>query len=151
MDLSALETAAIEKLLEGTHPALQQLKQQAKVLRATRREHTGVGFFTEFEPGPDAVAVAALPGRLTIGDVDAAINGVADAVGFLLFVESGYITMLEGFAYGNEWPTEVTTFSLRHRDPSRHEVVACLNQQHAHQPCETCETTIPRATARVRK
>ena len=29
--------------------------------------------------------------------------------GFIVYVEHGYITALEGFAYGEDWPTNITS------------------------------------------
>lgn len=40
-------------------------------------------------------------------------------VGFLLYVDDGLITMLEGYTYGEPWPQPVGEFSLSYHHPER--------------------------------
>jgi hypothetical protein len=37
----------------------------------------------------------------------------ADGAGFLLWLDDGQISQLEGFAYADAWPGEVTGFTVR--------------------------------------
>lgn len=118
MDLTPLETAVLDMLLAGDDPQLAILREQRRLLRVTDRQHSGVGFFTNVAVPADAPKLPGGPG-LRFGDVIADIAGLAHGAGFLLFVDGGVITMLEGHLWGDErWPDEVTDFAVRYdREP----------------------------------
>jgi hypothetical protein len=117
--LNELEMAVLDKLLAGDEPALSCLREQRQRMHVTKREHTGVGFFTEFGHPSD---VSRLPTSKNIrfGDVLAEIDGLEHGAGFLLFIDNGLITMLEGYSNANEtWPDKVGIFELRYWAPRR--------------------------------
>jgi hypothetical protein len=118
-ELNAIESAVLGKLLEGELPVLASLRGQLPLLRVTRRELTGVGFFTEFAL-PGGLALAASPRRVAFGDVLADMDGLEHGAGFVLFVEDGVIAMLEGYTTANEtWPKSIERFALRYWPPER--------------------------------
>lgn len=85
----------------------------------TKRESSGVGFFTEFGH-PDDVSRLPTSKSIRFGDVLAEVDGLEHAAGFVLFIDNGLITMLEGYSNANEtWPEKVGTFELRYRAPER--------------------------------
>ena len=50
---------------------------------------------------------------LTFGDVVADIPGVKNGgLGFFLYVRDGYLHKLEGYTYGEDWPSNVSNFRL---------------------------------------
>lgn len=63
-----LESAVLDRLLAGRHPALEVLRVQRERLLVSKREFTGVGFFTEFSHPPDVVRLQA-PTHARFGDV----------------------------------------------------------------------------------
>ena len=84
-----------------------------------KREFTGVGFFTEFGHPPEAVRLQT-PSRVRFGDVLADIEGLEHGAGFVLYIDEGLITMLEGYTAANEpWPDPTGRFSLRYLHPGR--------------------------------
>jgi hypothetical protein len=109
-DLTDLETAVLRKLLSGHHQVLALLRQQLDVCRVREREFTGVGFYTYFDmssctgPRPEL--------DLKFGDVVAEIGGLQHGAGFVLYVESGLLAMLEGYTYGEPWPDRIESFKL---------------------------------------
>ena len=77
-----------------------------------KREFTGVGFFTEFTLPADAPVSRDLPDE-TIGGVGASFPGVEHGAGFLLFIRSGVVTMLEGYTYADDqWPESTDEFQV---------------------------------------
>ena len=113
-ELTEFERAVLDAILEGDHPTLDILRAQARRMVLESREFSGAGFFLDFvvpeelaAPIPDAV----------IGDVTAEIPGLRHGAGFLLFIRNGRISFLEGFSYGEDWPPEVTGYTLN-RDPA---------------------------------
>ncbi len=123
--LTDLETAILEKLLDGQHPVLRALRQQLPRLTVASRELTGVGFYTTFDV---LVRSDALPDKLMLGDVEASLEGTRHGAGFVLYVNSGALTMLEGYTYDEPWPLEVRAFSLRYQEAERSETLAMLSQ-----------------------
>ena len=119
MELTPLEAAVLDMLLAGDDPHLAILREQRRLLRVTGREHSGVGFFTDVAIPPDATRLPGEP-MLRFGDVIADIEGLAHGAGFLLFVDGGVITMLEGYVFGNEhWPPEGTQVTVRYDSEPR--------------------------------
>jgi hypothetical protein len=106
-----LERAVLEKLLAGEHPLLEQLRKQLPFCRVSRRELTGVGFYTHFDVGNAPVDVDV---NVRFGDVHADLEGMVDGAGFVLYVEHGRLSMLEGYGYDEPWPTTITTYTLRY-------------------------------------
>jgi hypothetical protein len=112
--LNKLEMAVLDKLLAGDHSALSCLRAQRERIHVTRREYTGVGFFTEFGH-PNDTSRLATSKRIVFGDVLAEIDGLEHGAGFLLFIENGRIAMLEGYSNANEtWPAGEGSFALRY-------------------------------------
>ncbi|HZN94287.1 MAG TPA: hypothetical protein VFB81_16350, partial [Myxococcales bacterium] len=117
--LNELEAAVLDKILAGDEPAFSPLREQRRRLRVSKRELTGVGFFTEFEIPPDAPRLA-VAGPIRFGDVLAEIEGLTHGAGFVLFIDDGLLTMLEGYSNGNEsWPGEISSFRLSYWQSQR--------------------------------
>ena len=115
--LTQLEQAVLDKCLAGNHPTLAALRMQAGRARVKERQETGVGFFVDFEV--DA-SMPSVDGDFHIGDVHGEVSGLAHGVGFVLFVRSGQLSVLEGFTFDEQWPTSVASFELRYdQEPRR--------------------------------
>jgi len=85
--LNTLEQSVIDKLLSGDHPVLAALRVQAERARLVGREHTGVGFFCDFDVPSDAPI---LKGDFHLGDVKGDLQGLANGAGFVLFIRDGH-------------------------------------------------------------
>ena len=101
-------------LLAGDGPTLEQLRRQLEVATVSSREHSGVGFFTNFEV-PAELRLSF--NTLHLEGVEATIAGLQYGAGFVVFISDGVIDCLEGFTYGEDWPAEVTEFTLRYETP----------------------------------
>jgi hypothetical protein len=115
--LTEFEQAVVDKLLAGAHPTLAVLRTQAERARLISREYTGVGFYLDFEVPPDAPTLSSVA-AFAFGDVEATIDGLQNGAGFVLFVEGGRLSMLEGYSYDEPWPAEARKFTLSyHQEP----------------------------------
>jgi hypothetical protein len=80
-------------------------------VRVSDREFTGAGFLTEFEQSEelklfdDGVS-------LRWGKVGARLNASRLETGYLVYVDDGYVTTVEGYTYGDEWPNRVEQIEL---------------------------------------
>ena len=104
--LTTLEEQVLEMLLRGQDEVLDVLRQQVKDAQVSSREITGVGFFTNFEVPAEAPRVKARP-KFELGDVNGMADNVKYGLGFLLFVNDGALSMLEGYTYDEPWPDEI--------------------------------------------
>lgn len=111
-ELTDLERAAMEMMLEGESSVLEELRRQWPHSTISRRELTGCGFFT-YLAVDRAVCAPTTPLRLVIAGPHGEISGLAHGVGFMLIVEEGYLSFLEGFSYDEPWwPTPHAQFRL---------------------------------------
>jgi hypothetical protein len=111
VDLEELERAVLTKLLAGDHPLLGQLRNQLSMCRVTSNELTGAGFYAHLDVG-DAPAAGDV--KLRFGDVIAEVSGMAHGAGFLLYVEHGRLSMLEGYGYDDPWPSTIKGYTLKY-------------------------------------
>lgn len=108
-ELSDLEREALDAALRGDGPVLDALRKQAEVSGVREREWTGAGFFTRLETQHASPKVR---GTVRIGGVFAEVQGLKHGAGFVLTVEDGLLTMLEGFSYEEDWPDRIESFEV---------------------------------------
>ena len=110
--LTPLERAVVHTMLDKQGEPFDTIRQQLAHASVTKREFTGVGFFTEFALPADVSVSRDLPDE-TIGGVGASFPSVQHGAGFLLFIRSGVVTMLEGFTYADDqWPERTDGFQV---------------------------------------
>ena len=126
MLLEPLESAVLQKLLDGDHPVLVALRGQLPGLSVKERKQTGTGFFTEFSTAAAASPAPLVSGKLRFGDVQATINGLKHGAGFLLYVDQGLLHFLEGYSYEEPWPEQVCEFVVKYSSPDRKTELAKL-------------------------
>jgi hypothetical protein len=125
-ELTDLERAVLEKLLAGDDERLAELREQLETTLVSKREMTGVGFFT-------TLSVLSSTHRLNnrsleLGGVIGEIPTLTYGAGFLLFVRDGFLDVLEGFVYGDEpWPKTISRFELRYTRPGPRDLDALLS------------------------
>ena len=115
-DLTNLEQAVLDRLLDGDNKVLTILREQTRQARVVKRKYTGAGFYCEFEVGGDTPVVQR---DYQLGDVQAVISGLKHGAGFVLFVRGGRISMLEGYTYDEPWPDQICDFTLKYSDAER--------------------------------
>ena len=109
--MTPLESAVLDKLLAHDGEPLDTLRQQLAHSSVSKREFSGVGFFTRFSVPAEAPVRRDLCDA-ELGDVEAEIAGLQHGAGFLLFVRGGVVSFLEGFSYDDLWPSVVTDFRV---------------------------------------
>lgn len=101
--LTSLERQAMDRLLEGGHPTLAGLRAQVPHLRVAGRKCDPSGFVVDLE-GTEPVAAAGDGRTFQILDVYGRVGGLRHDVGFILFVEDGRLSRLEGQPLEGDWP-----------------------------------------------
>lgn len=112
--LDKLVDDVMKIILRGDEPHIKALRGQYESAKIESIELSGAGFFANFKID-DSVVVDC--DNMQIGDVSGAVNGMDDAVGFVLFIRDGKIDFLEGYTVGvDEWPDEkeITIKENRH-------------------------------------
>jgi hypothetical protein len=106
MKLTELETSVLERMLAGNDipPTRGGLRADAVVV--VDREFTGVGFLTELQRSPE-LKLFEDGVSMRWGKVGARLNATKIETGYLVYVDDGYVTSIEGYTYGDEWPTNV--------------------------------------------
>ena len=72
----------------------------------------GKGFFTELEVSSDAPVAPTTKDSIRFGDVVAEVVGLEAGVGFLLYVDRGRMTALEGYTFEEAWPERIEVHSM---------------------------------------
>lgn len=109
----------MDALLSGDQPHLRTLRTQYERGDVTV-ESTDVGFFAEFET-PAAVDAVPVDDRFVVGDVEASMAELEHGMGFVLFVDDGRISMLEGYTYDEAMPATASDLELRYTSGDRDE------------------------------
>jgi hypothetical protein len=110
--LTALERAVLQRML--WEHALTPLRRTIPFddVVVTERRHTGVGFFTDLAAS-EAVTLFTRGTSLRWGNVSARLNADRVDVGFVVFVDDGVVTTIEGHLWGgDEWPERVDEFEV---------------------------------------
>jgi hypothetical protein len=111
MQITNLERQVIERFLQDTE--LQPLRRFAnsEKISVVARDFTGPGFLTHIEPS-DEVKLFADAVTLRWGNVGARLNSSKIETGYLVYVDNGYLTTLEGYTYGEDWPEQISSIEL---------------------------------------
>ena len=113
LTLTPLESSVIAALLAKSGEPYDSIRDQLAVASIVERRFTGSGFFTYFAIPHDSPVKRDLTDTV-LGDVHADLPGTQYGAGFGLFVREGVVTMLEGYAHGNEaWPADVEKFTIK--------------------------------------
>jgi hypothetical protein len=117
--LNPLERTVLDLLLSRTDEGYAALREQMAVAEVIERRMSGAGFFTTLSVPSDSPKAPSTVGN-PVGqesayeeDVYADVDGMAHGAGFLLWLDDGQMSQLEGFAYADAWPHEVTGFTVR--------------------------------------
>jgi hypothetical protein len=108
-----LETAVLDKLLAAPGEPSDTLRAQLAIASVSRREFTGVGFYTHFAI-PSGAGVRLSSEDAELGPLLADHPDMEHGAGFLLFVREGIISLLEGYSHGDTaWPDDASQFTFR--------------------------------------
>ena len=109
--LNRIESAALKRFLEVECPRVSLPEQVLGGLCLASREYTGTGFLTEIEKAPAAKVFE--PGTsLRWSKLGARLDDEKLECGFLVYVDDGYLTGIEGYTYGEAWPGDIKSFEI---------------------------------------
>jgi len=111
MKVTELEKAVLERMLNEGELSLLKSTVNFDVVRVRDREFTGAGFLTEFERSEELKLFDEAT-SLRWGKVGARLNPSKIETGYLIYVDNGYVTTIEGYTYGDEWPHELVRIEL---------------------------------------
>jgi hypothetical protein len=125
MNLTKFEKAVMDKLLHGEHFLLEKLRIQLAQCYVSKREFTGVGFWTDFKVN-SKLAYGNV--NFHLGDVHANVVGVQHGIGFVLFIEHGLLSNLEGYTYDEPYPENITQYTLYYETGDERKVTALFDK-----------------------
>lgn len=110
-----LTEQVIEMLLDGDEEVLYLLKKQYRSAEIISQEVEEVGFYVNFRVENFDIKAESFNRTFQIGDVDGNVDGIAGAVGFILYVKDGFLTMLEGYTnIIDDWPNTDSLIKLEY-------------------------------------
>lgn len=117
MKINQLESEIILRFLADPELVFAKGAFNVRTVNVTDRSFTGIGFMTEFERD-EALRLFDEPKSLRWSKAAARLNSDQMETGYIVYVDNGYLTSLEGFTYGGaEWPKEVTEAEVYDFDP----------------------------------
>jgi hypothetical protein len=72
---------------------------------------TGTGFYTNYQSDITLPKVVGKQ-RFHFGDLKVDLKGVKSGVGFVLYIDDGYIKYLEGYTYDDPWPEKLDILNI---------------------------------------
>lgn len=111
-----LESLVIRSLLAD--PELKPIRSNVNFdsVVVSDRELTGGGFLTEFLRSLE-LRLFESDVSLRWGKVGARLNASKIETGYLVYVDDGYVTSVEGYTYGDAWPNQIDQIELYELKP----------------------------------
>lgn len=116
MKTSALEKAVIGRMLSDRELEPARSTVDFDKVSVSSREYTGLGFLTELESAEE-LKLFKDGVSLRWGNVGARLNASRQETGYLVYVDNGYVTAVEGYTYGDDWPDQVEQIELYELKP----------------------------------
>jgi len=111
MKITELEKIVIERMLVDRTLTPLKLAVDFDRVSIRDREFTGAGFLTEFERSEE-LKLFDDKTSLRWGKVGARLNASELETGYLIYVDDGFLTTIEGYTYGEEWPHQIEQIDL---------------------------------------
>lgn len=111
MTATEIEKAVIQRLLGDS--SLSPLRSSIRwdTIEVKSRSMTGAGFLTEFKSSPE-LRLFKEGTNLRWGKAGARLNDAGVETGYVIYVDDGQVTGIEGYTYGDEWPTHIDRVEL---------------------------------------
>ena len=103
MKLNKIEKAILERFLN--YEKLGRI--DLDTIQAAKRSYTGVGFVTLLKK-IDFLKIADETKSFKWGRLGARLNNKKIDIGFIIYIEKGYIEAIEGYTYDINWPSRIT-------------------------------------------
>lgn len=111
MTVSNIEKAVIERFLAD--PAMRPNRRSINFesVNVRSREFTGAGFITDFQRS-DELSLFDESISLRWGKIGARLNASRTDTGYLVYIDKGYLSAIEGYTYGEDWPAEIEQLEI---------------------------------------
>ena len=109
IDFLIFEKDIINAILRANDNTQILMKQYA-VACVKQRIYTGVGFYTDYEVMDDSLRVS--NESLRLGGIEVEIAEIPNGCDFILYVENGMISCLEGYTYADPWPEHIKKYKI---------------------------------------
>jgi len=93
-----IERAVLEATAQDYPAVADDLRRQIEGAQVTEFENTGAGFFSTIKVAPDAPP---LPNKSPLDGAYGSVEGIEDGMGFVVFLEKGRVSLVEGYCHGN--------------------------------------------------
>jgi hypothetical protein len=93
-----IERAVLEAAAHDYQASANSLREQIAAAQVTDFENTGVGFFSTVSVSP---AAPRLTDKSPLDAATGSVDDVEHGMGFLVFLEDGYVSLIEGYTYGD--------------------------------------------------
>ena len=108
-NFNIFEDEVMHRLIEEKAELSNILLKQYNNATVVNRKFTGVGFFTDFEISDKSLIIRE-PLNFEFGSVQAETPHLQHGIGFILFIRNGFIDFLEGYTYGEPFPTDFSSY-----------------------------------------
>jgi hypothetical protein len=93
-----IEQAVLEAAAHDCQASGEGLRGQIATARVTNFENTGAGFFSTVSVSPEAPR---LTDKSPLDAATGSVGSIEHGMGFLVFLENGYVSLIEGYTYGD--------------------------------------------------
>jgi hypothetical protein len=112
LKLTDLEMAIMVELINKRPADRDVFLQQLHNCQVVSRKNTGCGFYTTLKVDPHVLASGSKERELVQG-AHISCPELAHGAGFILYLEGGYLHMLEGYTFADDqWPEKVSSFQV---------------------------------------
>ena len=112
MKMNHLERALVRRFCELNRITSTALPESLDLIDVTERDFTGVGVYVTFASHPCLRIGSDVEKNIAPGP-GAFLNAERVLIGSLFYIDSGYLTTIECYTYGDEsWPDKITCCEL---------------------------------------
>lgn len=105
-----IERAVLEATAEDYPQSASALQGQTETAMVAKFENTGAGFFSTISVAADAPALAE---KSPLDGAYANVEGIEHGMGFIVFMDSGRVSLIEGYCHGNVSTVDVDFSEVR--------------------------------------
>ena len=111
LKVTELERLVIERLVMAPGRELLGARLNFDAIVVVERTFTGIGFITELKRSEE-LQLFGSGVSFRWGRVGARLNGAKMETGYLIYIDAGYLTTIDGYTYGDEWPALIDESEL---------------------------------------
>lgn len=93
-----IEQAVLEATAQEYPAYANHLRSQAKSAQVSEFENSGAGFFSAVSISREAPL---LPDKAYVDGAHGSVEGIEHGMGFIVFLEGGRLSLIEGYCHGN--------------------------------------------------